>query len=219
MIYNLEQSYNGTGRKRKLEAVPDDERRRRERSTDEMERIMQGRELKEGKIFHLMTGGNVDYLSNILWLIRRYGHLNRVFVTSWALAGADILLLREQIEAGNIGQFDVMHDNDYSVQRHMDYQLLLEMHKDGLLRNLTRSTMHCKAILINANGEDKFVIITSANCTFNPRVEIQTMSINSNLYEQYDRFISDVQDKECVMRTLRRYPKLNRYVRYTDVTL
>lgn len=219
MLDELNQSYKGSGRTKKMQGVPQLERQRRKESTDELQRLMQGKQLTDGKTFHVMTAGWIDYASNIFWLIRQYGSIKRLFVASWALAGADILLLREECERGTIRQLDILHDNDYAVQRHMDYELLLDMHDKGLIHSLTRSTMHCKMVIAEVSSGEKFVIITSANLTYNPRVEIETITISSQLYDLYSQTIELILDEQTESKTLRNFSKSYRYVSHTDVTI
>lgn len=207
--------FKNNSRRQKLTEVLDYERERRVRSTDELERAMAGREMTEGKQFHVQTAGLIDMSSNIFWMIRRFGGIKRLFISSYALIGSDILLIREQCQAGKIQHLTVMHDEDYRLTHQMDVQLLHDMLRDGYIHSLIQTTMHSKFILAEVETGKKIVIVTSANMTYNPRIEMQSISVNATLYDQYISITEMVNDSVTELRTARRFAKMNRYEPHT----
>lgn len=57
-------------------------------------------ELKKGHSYHFMTGGDVDSLSFLKFVLLHQPKLHYLLFSTWCMAAADILQFREWIEGG-----------------------------------------------------------------------------------------------------------------------
>ena len=57
-----------------------------------------------GKSYHILTGGKVDLLSHVMWLMLFY-KMKRLFISAWAISGNDILMLEKLHDEGKFNRW------------------------------------------------------------------------------------------------------------------
>ena len=149
-----------------------------------------------GKSYHILTGGNVDMISHLQWLMLHWKKIKRVFVTAFVMSGVEIQLCRRWIEAGDIGTMEIMLSDLFARQYKVEWEELVNMYEQGLLASIFTSRLHAKIMLIETADGTKITIESSANCNMNPRIEQSCVTINSDLFHFYDVYLHEVLEDE-----------------------
>lgn len=151
---------------------------------------------QEGKSYHIITGGHVDLLAHLRWLMLHWKKMKHVFVSAWAISGADILMLEKWIEGGEIGDVEILVGDIFPSKYKMEWEKLLEMYDRGFVKNIFKSTIHSKLLLMEAEDGTKLVIESSANCNMNPRVEQSVVTVSEKLFDFYWVYMHEMFDEE-----------------------
>ena len=149
-----------------------------------------------GRSIHILTGGNVDLLSHLLWVMQFWKKLNRVFLSAWAISGVDILWCKQLLEEGSIGTLELLLGDIFPAKYKMEWEKLMEMYDAGHITNIYNSSIHSKVMLIDAADGTKIVIESSANCNMNPRVEQSCVTVSEELFRFYDVYLHGILDEE-----------------------
>lgn len=183
--------------RRKTELVEIDvvDEYRRAFGTYELCRVMGMEKPVAGKSYHIMTGGNVDLLAHLQWALLHWKRVERVFISAWAISGADILLCKRYLEEGSVGTLELLLGDIFPSKYKMEWQKLMEMYDAGIITNIYNSTIHSKVLLIDC-GEEKVVVESSANCNMNPRVEQSCITVSNQLFEFYDVYLHGILETE-----------------------
>ena len=147
---------------------------------------------KPGHSLHVITGGNVDMICYLKYLLLHYPHMERVAISTWCLGGAELLLMEQWHKEGRIGIYDMYCGENCKQQYKIEWAKLERMKEAGMVRNLISSTIHAKLILCDT-GTDKIVVETSSNFNMNPRVEQGCVTVNEGLFDFYDTYMQNVQ--------------------------
>lgn len=150
----------------------------------------------EGKSIHFLSGGNVDLLSYVKWLLLHFPRMKRLMLSAWSIGSADIMYLKRWSENGSIEDIDLLVGDPFPAIHPMEWKKLMEMYDGGLIRNLYRSEIHSKFILIETSGDERIVVESSANCNMNPRVEQSVVTVSKELYDFYDNYFSELFEME-----------------------
>lgn len=145
-----------------------------------------------GHSYHILTGGNVDLLSHLQWLMLHWKRVKRVFVTAFVMSAVEIQMCRRWLEDGTIGTLEVMLGDLFARQYKQEWLELCRMYAQGLVGNIFTSKIHAKIMLIEAADGTKITIESSANCNMNPRIEQSCVTVNPDLFDFYDVYLHEV---------------------------
>jgi len=158
---------------------------------------------EKGKSYHIITGGHVDLLAHLRWLMLHWKHIKRVFVSAWAISAPDILLCKEWLEGGEIDELELLLGDIFPSKYKMEWEKLMEMYEAGIITTIYKSTIHSKVMLVLADDGTKIVIESSANCNMNPRIEQSCVTVSDKLFDFYDVYLHEVLDEEEARHTAR----------------
>ncbi len=162
-----------------------------------------------GKSYHILSGGNVDLIAHLRWLMLHWKRIKRVFISAWAISGVDILLCKRWLEDGEIGELELLLGDVFPSKYKMEWQKLMEMYDAGIITNIYKSTIHSKVMLILADDGTKIVIESSANCNMNPRIEQSCVSVSDKLFDFYDIYLHEILNDEEARYVVRESVKLD----------
>ncbi len=136
---------------------------------------------KPGWSYHFITGGDVDSLSYLKTVLRQQ-NLEYVLLSTWCMAGEDILQLDEWITAGKIKKMDAYLGEIFPSTYRIEWEMMNELYKKHQCGRTAIFRNHSK---MYAGYGDKFpfVIETSANINTNPRTENACITIDQGFYE------------------------------------
>ena len=180
-----------TRRKTELTDIDDIDLWRRANGVYELCQCMMSKP-ERGKSYHILTGGNVDLLSHLLWIMLHWPKIKRLFLSCWAISAADIMLLARKLEAKEISGLEILLGDIFETKYKMEWKKLMEMYHAGVITNIYKSTIHSKVMLIEADDGTKIVVESSANCNMNPRIEQSCVTISSKLFDFYDVYLHEV---------------------------
>lgn len=147
--------------------------------------------LKDGYSYHFITGGDVDSLSFLKFVMLHQPKIEYMLCSTWCMAAADILQFREWIEGGVIRSMDFyvgeIFPNSYGVEWYMVNQLV----NDTNCGRVVSFRNHSK-IYAGIGEEFAFVIESSANINTNPRTEQGLITINRELYQFYKDYFDGI---------------------------
>lgn len=149
-----------------------------------------------GKSYHIITGGHVDLLAHLQWLMLHWKKVRRVFLSAWAISAVDIMLCKRYLEEGSIGTLELLLGDVFPSKYKMEWAKLMEMYDTGVITNIFNSTIHSKVMLIEADDGTKIVVESSANCNMNPRIEQSCVTVSDTLFEFYDVYLHEVLEDE-----------------------
>lgn len=149
-----------------------------------------------GKSYHIITGGHVDLLAHVRWLQLHWKKVKHLFISAWAISGADILLLEEWIKSGSIGDAEILVGDIFPTKYKMEWKKMIDMYDAGMLKAIFKSTIHSKLLLVEADDGTKIVVESSANCNMNPRVEQSVVTVNDRLYDFYWSYLHELFEEE-----------------------
>jgi len=158
---------------------------------------------EKGKSYHIITGGAVDLLAHMQWLMLHYPHMKRVFISAWAISGADILILEKMMKEGTVDAIELLVGDIFPSKYKMEWQKLMELYDSGGITAVYKSTIHSKLLLMEADDGTKLVIESSANCNMNPRVEQSCVTVSDQLFNFYYTYMHEMFDEEQARRSVR----------------
>lgn len=173
-------------------------------------RVMGMERPEMGAAYHIISGGNVDLLCHLQWLMLHYPKLQRVFISAWAISGADILIMEDVVKRKAVDIFDVLVGDIYPKQYKFEWSKLVQMQDSGLIRGLYNSNIHSKFIMAT-DGKDMWAVCeSSANCNMNPRIEQTVMTFDRRLYDFYDHYYHNLFIQEDIIATAEELKHLTR---------
>ena len=148
---------------------------------------------QNGDCYNFITAGDVDSLS-YLKLILRQQSLDYVLVSTWCMAGDDILQFKEWIESGRIKKIDFyvgeIFPGTYAIEfRELQKIITPEIGRIAVFRN------HSK-IFAGYGDKFHFGIQTSANINTNPRCENGCIQINKSIFDFYKEYFDGIKSFE-----------------------
>lgn len=136
-------------------------------------------DLKDGHSYHILTGGNVDSLSFLKFILRRHS-LDYLLFSTWCMAAEDILQFQEWLENGRIKKLDAYVGEIFPRTYRVEWQMLNKLFNEKKCGRIVCFRNHSK-IYAGWGGGFYFAIESSANINTNPRQENTTITIDKGL--------------------------------------
>lgn len=146
---------------------------------------------KPGYSIHCITGGNVDMIAYLQYLLLHYPHMKRVTISTWCLGGREIKMMEEWNTRGRIDHYDMLCGEHCKSQYKVEWAMLERLKEKDVVQGLVCSTIHSKIILCETDTH-KIVVETSSNFNMNPRVEQGCITINDDLYDFYRNYFEKI---------------------------
>ena len=140
-----------------------------------------------GLSIHVLSGGNVDLISYVRWLLKCYGHLDELTICGWTISASNLVYVRQWREAGELGFVRIVVGDVYPARYKKEWEYLVGLRESGKVDQIVLGHLHCK-ILLARSGDACIVGEGSANCNCNPRVEQLVLTNDKGLYDFYDEF-------------------------------
>jgi len=149
-----------------------------------------GFEFKNGESYHCITAGDVDSLSYLKCVLRQQ-NLSYCLLSTWCMAGDDILQIEEWLEQGKIKKFDAYLGEVFPGSYKMEYKKIKEVFEKYNCGRIAIFRNHSK---IYAGVGDKFAfgIETSANINTNPRTENGCLTIGNDIFNFYKDYFDKI---------------------------
>jgi len=146
-------------------------------------------EVRKGDCYHVISGGDVDSLSYLMYLLRQT-RVKHLACSTWRIAMCDIDEIRRQITLGRIGKLDFYVGEILPGNLPEEYHTLAEVCRDtggriAVFRN------HSKVMAAYGEKFD-FTIESSANINQNPRTEQTVITIDSGVAKFYFDFFDGI---------------------------
>ena len=190
-----------------LTVVSAEDEMRRAYGVGELVKLMSDKPVP-GKSYHIITGGAIDLICHLYWLLRHWPHMKKVLISAWAISGRDILFLEKLLKEGQIDRVELLVGDIFPTKYKMEWKKLMEIYDSGGISAVYKSTIHSKSLLMEADDGTKLVIESSANCNMNPRVEQSCVTVSEKLYDFYFTYLHEMFDEEQARRTVRETIKL-----------
>ena len=190
-----------------LTEVSAEDEMRRAYGVGELVKLMSDKPVP-GKSYHIITGGAIDLICHLYWLLRHWPHMKKVLISAWAISGRDILFLEKLLKEGQIDRVELLVGDIFPTKYKMEWKKLMEIYDSGGISAVYKSTIHSKLLLMEADDGTKLVIESSANCNMNPRVEQSCVTVSEKLYDFYFTYLHEMFDEEQARRTARETLKL-----------
>lgn len=191
----LQAKFKKTRRKTALTTISTEDEWRRANGVQELNKVMSDRPTP-GRSIHILTGGNVDLLAHLMWVMQFWPKVRRVFLSAWAISAVDILLCKRWLENGSIGTLELLLGDIFPSKYKKEWEKLMEMYDAGVITNIYNSAIHSKLMLIDCEDGTKIVIESSANCNMNPRIEQSCVTVSDELFKFYDVYLHGVLEDE-----------------------
>lgn len=185
-----------------LTVVSAEDEMRRAYGVGELVKLMSDKPVP-GKSYHIITGGAIDLICHLYWLLRHWPHMKKVLISAWAISGRDILFLEKLLKDGQIDRVELLVGDIFPTKYKMEWKKLMEIYDSGGISAVYKSTIHSKLLLMEADDGTKLVIESSANCNMNPRVEQSCVTVSEKLYDFYFTYLHEMFDDEQARRTVR----------------
>ena len=192
----LQAKFKKTRRKTAFTTISTEDEMRRANGVWELNQLMKDDKPTAGRSIHILTGGNVDLLAHLMWVMQFWPKVRRVFLSAWAISAVDILMCKRWLEAGTIGTLELLLGDIFPSKYKMEWKKLMEMYDAGVITNIYNSAIHSKVMLIDVDDDTKIVIESSANCNMNPRIEQSCVTVSPELFRFYDVYLHGVLDEE-----------------------
>ena len=190
-----------------LTVISAEDEMRRAYGVGELVKLMSDKPVP-GKSYHIITGGAIDLICHLYWLLRHWPHMKKVLISAWAISGRDILFLEKLLKDGQIDRVELLVGDIFPTKYKMEWKKLMEIYDSGGISAVYKSTIHSKLLLMEADDGTKLVIESSANCNMNPRVEQSCVTVSEKLYDFYFTYLHEMFDEEQARRTVRETLKL-----------
>jgi len=160
---------------------------RRAKSEAHLAEILPAR-FGHGECWHVISHGDIDSLSYLAHAIAGVSHFDRVLISTWCMARADLDRLAAWLDSGRIDQLDLYVGEIFPNQYGDEYARLQEM--AGIYGcGVVVARNHSK-IMLMSNAADDYYLVTesSANVNTNPRIEQTAIHVSHDLYDFYAEF-------------------------------
>lgn len=171
--------------------IPDKALWRKAYGLEQFLEVLKFEKPKRGYSLHVMTGGNVDMICYLKYLLMHYEHMNRVVISTWCLGSAELLMMEQWFNEGRVDSYDMYTGEHCRQQCKIEWGKLERMKEAGMIGRLISSTIHCKLILCDT-GDEKIVVETSSNFNMNPRLEQGCVTVNEDLFNFYDEYMRNL---------------------------
>lgn len=147
---------------------------------------------EKGKSYHIISGGNVDLLSHLRWILCHWKQIDHLFISAWAISGTDILLLERWAERGQLRDISLVVGDVFPRKYLKEWEKLEEMRERGIISRIFSEKIHSKLMLMEASDGTKIVVESSANCNMNPRVEQSIVTVSDKLHDFYKEYFHEM---------------------------
>ena len=180
-------------RRRKFEllSIPDKILYRKAYGVQQFLEVMKFTPPQKGHSIHVITGGHVDMICYLQYLLLHYDHMERVMISTWCLGGSELLMMEEWHKQGKVKVFDMLCGEHCKQQYKVEWAKLMRMQEAGIVDKCECTTNHSKIILIDT-GTDKVVVETSSNFNMNPRIEQGCITMSDELHDFYRDYFNDL---------------------------
>lgn len=153
-----------------------------------------GFNFRDGESYHCITAGDVDSLSYLKCVLRQQ-NLNYCLLSTWCMAGDDILQIEEWLENGKIKKLDCYLGEIFPGSYKMEWQKLNQVFEKYKCGRIAVFKNHSK---IYAGYGEKFAfgIETSANINTNPRTENGCLTIGNEIFDFYKGYFDKIKSFE-----------------------
>ena len=149
-----------------------------------------GFDFKEGESYHCITAGDVDSLSYLKCVLRQQ-NLDYCLLSTWCMAGDDILQIEEWLEKKKIKKLDAYVGEIFPGSYKMEWKKLNEVFEKYKCGRIAVFKNHSK-IYAGIGNKFAFGIETSANINTNPRTENGCLTIGKEIYEFYKGYFDKI---------------------------
>lgn len=151
--------------------------------------------LKQGYSYHVITWGDIDSLSYLLFIAKQQV-INHAVISTWAMGWKDIEQVEELIKKGIIEHVDFFVGEIFKNRYSKEFDILKRLKREyGCNTVLFRN--HSKIMAIKGEEYD-CLIESSANVNRNPRCENTVITVNSDLVDWYMEFFKGIKSLEEV---------------------
>lgn len=141
-----------------------------------------------GAAWHVISRGDIDALSYLQHALAGVEYFDRVLVSTWCMAAADVAQLRAWLDSGRIEQLDLCFGEIFPSQYGDEYQSALDLVPLYGARVVVARN-HSKIILASCAAAATWLVMeSSANVNTNPRIEQTTITHDRALYDFYLEF-------------------------------
>lgn len=158
---------------------------RRAYGVQQLMKVMGVEAPRENCTYHIFTGGNVDMVSHVRWMLHVYGSLSVVTISAWDIALADIMLLKRWMDRGDIGRIYIIVGDRFPAKHTREWERMKEWQARCVLFDVVADGVHARFVAALTSNGDGLVLTSSAACTTNPRVELATFTDSMELYDFY----------------------------------
>lgn len=180
-------SKGGRGRKSAMIEIPEKTLYRRAYGEVKMLELAGMEELKDGHSYHFITGGDIDSLSFLKFVMLRQPRLDYLLFSTWCMATADILQFREWVENGSIKRLDCYVGEIFPGSYALEWIMLNNLVNETGCGRVVSFKNHSK-IYAGKGNKFAFVIESSANINTNPRTEQGVITLNEDLFNFYKNY-------------------------------
>jgi|SaaInlStandDraft_3_1057020.scaffolds.fasta_scaffold88527_2 hypothetical protein len=145
--------------------------------------------LEDGTTTHVISQGDIDSLSYMLWVLDKTP-CEYILFSTWCMALADVEEMQHWITTGRVGRIDAYVGEIFPNQYPEAFQKLQQIVKScggrvAVFRN------HAKVWAFDT-GTQQGVIESSANINTNPRSEQTAVTIDPTLFDHYKNFYDKI---------------------------
>ena len=180
-----------------LTVVSAEDEMRRAYGVGELVKLMSDKPVP-GKSYHIITGGAIDLICHLYWLLRHWPHMKKVLISAWAISGRDILFLEKLLKDGQIDRVELLVGDIFPTKYKMEWKKLMEIYDSGGIRihTMDRDSMVAEDLIAMVNdGKIPMTVIDSdlarINRTYYPRLDI-TVALNFRIYSSEFHFRNQV---------------------------
>lgn len=152
-----------------------------------------GFDYKDGESYHCITAGDVDSLSFLKCVLRQQD-LDYCLLSTWCMAGDDIMQIKEWLDAGRIKRLDCYMGEIFPGSYTLEYKRLKQIITPEIGR-IAVFKNHSK-IFAGTGPKFSFAVESSANINTNPRTENGCLTIGREIFEFYKQYFDGIKSFE-----------------------
>ena len=147
--------------------------------------------LQYGTATHVLTGGDIDALSFLQYILKHQS-LEWCIMSTWCLATQDILQIRQWVEQGKIKKLDTYVGEKVANADRVQWMQINNLYSDHPhIGRLVAFKNHSK-VFVGEGDKFPFVVTSSANVNTNPRLENTVITIDRELAQFYRDYYNQV---------------------------
>lgn len=147
------------------------------------------KEFKTDDCIHCLSGGDVDSLSYISYMLK-FQNFKYMLLSTWCMANADIYLIKDWLDNNKIGRVDAYVGEIFPNQYKEEYENLKDVVKTKGGRICVFKN-HSKIYAVKGENYD-FIVESSANINTNPRAENTNVTIGSKGFNFYKNYFDNI---------------------------